>query len=105
MTTQTMLRQTASAALAVTLLLPHAATLSESPQANKFTIPKTWDDAAMADLEVPLANPIGSPKQISADYYYRIPVRPIYKQYPVLLSIIGPDRSAVRLRHDERTQN
>jgi Di-haem oxidoreductase, putative peroxidase len=83
MTTQTMLRQTASAALAVTLLLPHAATLSQSPQANKFTIPKTWDDAAMADLEVPLANPIGSPKQISADYYYRIPVRPIYKQYPV----------------------
>jgi hypothetical protein len=37
----------------------------------------------MATLEVPLANPIGSPKHISADYYYRIPVRPIYKTYPV----------------------
>src|SRR5579864_3338999 len=46
-------------------------------------IPKTWDDAAMATLEVPLADPIGSPKHVSADYYYRIPVRPIYKQYPV----------------------
>src|SRR5215469_9160325 len=46
-------------------------------------IPKTWDDQAMATLEVPVANPIGSPKHVPADYYYRIPVRPIYKQYPV----------------------
>ncbi len=46
-------------------------------------IPKTWDDAAMATLEVPLADPVGSPKHVSADYYYRIPVRPIYKSYPV----------------------
>jgi hypothetical protein len=46
-------------------------------------IPKTWDDAAMATLEVPLADPVGSPKHVSADYYYRIPVRPIYRSYPV----------------------
>jgi len=46
-------------------------------------IAKTWDDGAMATLEVPLADPIGSPKHVSADYYYHIPVRPIYKQYPV----------------------
>ena len=46
-------------------------------------IPRTWDDDAMATLEVPLANPVGSPKHVSADYYYRIPVRPIYKSYPV----------------------
>src|SRR5450755_2747014 len=46
-------------------------------------IPKTWDDAAMAALQVPLANPIGSPRNVSVDYYYRIPVRPIYKSYPV----------------------
>ena len=37
----------------------------------------------MATLEIPLANPIGSPKHASADYYYRVPVRPIYKSYPV----------------------
>jgi hypothetical protein len=49
----------------------------------KPTIPLTWDDSAISALEVPLAHPIGSPKHISADYYYRIPVRPIYKQYPV----------------------
>ena len=46
-------------------------------------VPKTWDDTAMKTLEIPLANPAASPKHVSADYYYRIPVRPIYKQYPV----------------------
>jgi Di-haem oxidoreductase, putative peroxidase len=42
-----------------------------------------WDDQAIATVEVPLANPVGSPKHISSDYYYKIPVRPIYMSYPV----------------------
>lgn len=46
-------------------------------------IPKTWDDAAIAAIEVPLADPAGSPKHVSAAYYYKMPVRPIYKEYPV----------------------
>ena len=46
-------------------------------------IPKTWDDKSMATLELPLASPAGSPRQVSAAYYYQIPVRPIYKSYPV----------------------
>src|SRR5262245_30685825 len=46
-------------------------------------IPKTWDDPEMASLELPPADPAGSPVHVSADYYYRIPVRPIYKSYPV----------------------
>src|SRR4051794_34275572 len=46
-------------------------------------IPTVWDDAAMAALELPLADSPASPKHISEDYYYRIPVRPIYKSYPV----------------------
>jgi hypothetical protein len=46
-------------------------------------IPKTWDEDAIAALKVPLANPVGSPKHVSADYYYRIPAPPIYKNYPV----------------------
>ena len=37
----------------------------------------------MAALEVPLADAAASPVPVSADYYYRIPVRPIYKAYPV----------------------
>jgi hypothetical protein len=53
------------------------------PGGKKVEIPKTWDDAAMATLEVPLAYPAGSPKHVSSGYYYRIPVRPIYRQYPV----------------------
>ena len=47
------------------------------------SIPKTWVDAEIASLEVPLADPAGSPKHVSAEYYYRIPVRPIYKSYPI----------------------
>ena len=50
---------------------------------EKVQIPRTWDDSAMAKLEIPLAYPGGSPKHVSSDYYYRIPVRTIYKQYPV----------------------
>ena len=46
-------------------------------------IPKTWDDKAMESLEVPLANPAASPKYVSSEYYYRMPVRQIFKSYPV----------------------
>jgi hypothetical protein len=34
-------------------------------------------------LEVPLPDPSFSPAAIPAHYYYRMPVRPIYKSYPV----------------------
>lgn len=56
-----------------------------APPQHSFrpVIPRTWDDAAMATLEVPLADPIGSPKHAPASYYYKMPVRPIYKSYPV----------------------
>src|SRR5262249_52863263 len=40
-------------------------------------------DAEIAKHEIPLADPTASPKYVSSDYYYRIPVRPIYKSYPV----------------------
>src|SRR5262245_49896527 len=46
-------------------------------------VPRTWDEHAIETLEVPLANPIGSPKFPSADYYYRIPVAPIYRTYAI----------------------
>ncbi len=46
-------------------------------------IPRTWDEEALASLEVPLPDPSFSPVAIPADYYYRMPVRPIYKSYPV----------------------
>jgi hypothetical protein len=45
--------------------------------------PRIWDDQSLTTLEIPLADPIGSSKHVSANYYYRIPVRPIYKPYPI----------------------
>ena len=63
------------------------ATISGFSQVQNGTpgpvIPRTWDDAAMAAHEVPLAEAAASPKFPPAEYYYRIPVRPIYKSYPV----------------------
>jgi hypothetical protein len=47
------------------------------------TIPRTWDDQAVASLQVPLAVADASPVQIPSTYYYGIPVRPIYKSYAV----------------------
>jgi hypothetical protein len=47
------------------------------------TVPRVWEDEAIATLEVPLADSVGSPKHVSSEYYYRIPVAPIYKSYPV----------------------
>ncbi len=46
-------------------------------------IPRSWDEEALGRLEVPLPNPEFSPRAVPADYYYRIPVRPIYRGYPV----------------------
>jgi hypothetical protein len=51
-------------------------------------IPRTWEDAPVATLEVPLANPKFSPIHISEAEYYRLPERTIYRSYPVY----HPDR-------------
>ena len=55
----------------------------QTQQPTTPAIPRTWDDAEIARHEIPLADTAGSPKHVSADYYYKIPVRPIYKGYPV----------------------
>lgn len=46
-------------------------------------IPKTWEDEAFKGYEVPLAMAAASPTHVSADFYYRMAVRKIYKSYPV----------------------
>lgn len=53
-----------------------------------ISIPKTWDDEAVKSLLLPLADARVSQNLISSSYYYRIPVRPIYKSYEVY----RPDR-------------
>src|SRR4029079_9727817 len=47
------------------------------------TILKVWDEEALRDFELPLPQAGTTVKHISSDYYYRIPVRPIYKTYPI----------------------
>ena len=69
------------------------ASISGSPAQNpkkKWSpiIPKTWDDEAVASIELPLPYARYSPTHVSSDYYYSIPVRPIYKDY----AIYRPDK-------------
>ena len=73
-----------------------------SGQAFSPVIPKTWDDAAIATLEVPLANPIGSPKHVPASYYYKIPVLPIYKSYTVYAPGHEPPCRCQKLNRPQR---
>ena len=68
--------------LSTFLLVLGVGVAQERPNGT-VVIPRTWDDAEIARHEVPLAVAAASPKHVSADYYYRIPVRPIYKSYPV----------------------
>jgi mono/diheme cytochrome c family protein len=51
-------------------------------------IPKTWDDAALEAMHMPLAQAKYTPKQAPSEFYYKIPVIKIYKKYP----IYHPDR-------------
>ena len=60
----------------------------EAGAASSPTVPKVWDDEAIASLEVPLPHAGFSPVHVRADYYYRIPVRTIYKSY----TVYHPDR-------------
>ena len=46
-------------------------------------VPKTWEAEAIASVEIPLARAEYSPTHVTDEYYYRIPVRPVYKSYPV----------------------
>lgn len=46
-------------------------------------IPKIWDEKALADLELPPPNSDITLEHISADYYYQIPIRPLFKSHPV----------------------
>ena len=54
---------------------------SQSPSVP--AVPRTWEEEAMASVELPLASTGVPPEHISSDYYYRMPVRPIYKSYPI----------------------
>jgi hypothetical protein len=67
-----------SAAVALT-----PAAWAQLQKENSTSIPATWDPEAIASVEIPLADSKHSPTHVSKDYYYRIPVRRVYKSYPV----------------------
>jgi len=48
---------------------------------SRFTpvIPRVWDDAEMAALQLPLVDANASPKQIASDYYYWSAASPLYR--------------------------
>ncbi len=46
-------------------------------------IPKVWDDEAVRSWSLPLVGLGQPPTYLSADYYYRMPERKIYRTYPI----------------------
>lgn len=62
---------------------PPVAQAASAP-APSPVIPKTWTVEDLRALEVPLVKPEYSPHYlVDTDFYYRIPVRQIYKTYPI----------------------
>jgi len=69
----------------------NAAELFADDATYRPDIPKTWDDSDVESLELPRPQVEATPQQVSADYYYRIPVMPIYRSYPIYLPGREPD--------------
>ena len=66
------------------ILLSVALSLAaQEPKSFRPQIPRTWDSEAMTDLELPLPRVKYSLQFVKSEYYYGIPVRPVYKTYPV----------------------
>ena len=53
--------------------------------AQTFTpvIPRAWSDTARQSFELPLVRPEFSPRYLNEKEYYALPVRPVYRTYPV----------------------
>jgi len=77
-----------------------AADLGQPPTFHA-EIPRTWDQAALASIEVPNPNPRYSPVAVPAEYYYRCAVRPVYKTYPVYAPGREPTRYLEWLQNQE----
>jgi hypothetical protein len=64
-------------------------------------VPHLWDDQAMSTLEVVSPSPAGSARHAPAEYYYSIPVRPIYQSYPIYAPGHEPPGYMAWLRRQE----
>ena len=71
------------AAIGLTVLALSASAGLPRAESRGAQIPRVWDDAEVATMELPLANAAYSPVHVSSDDYYKLPVRPVYKSYPI----------------------
>ena len=72
--------------------------LAADGTAYRPQIPKAWVEIELEQMDVPVSQPAYSQKAVPPDYYYRIPVTPIYKSYPVYAPGRAPDRYIEKLR-------
>jgi hypothetical protein len=64
-------------------------------------IPKAWDDKAVEGFELPLAQRDRSPRYMTADEYYKLKVRPIYRSYPAYAKGREPEGYLESLKQKE----
>jgi hypothetical protein len=69
-------------AIAVLVAASHPASAQDA-QPFHPDVPKLWNGVAYSEQELPVVVPKYSPKPPPVDYYYKIPVRTIYKSYPI----------------------
>lgn len=60
-----------------------AIALPAQQQTFRPEIPRTWDPAALASMELPNAATGAPAKHVEAEFYYRIPAEVIYRTFPV----------------------
>ena len=89
-----MLHRVIGAAICLSAVL-----LGADPTAYRPNIPKAWVEAELDQMDVPVSQPDYSQKAVSPDYYYRIPVTPIYKSYPVYAPGRAPAGYMEKLKH------
>lgn len=80
----------AAVVLALCATTPRAQEARDDTAARRSAtdVPRVWDDDALATLELPLTSPEHSPRHVPSAYRDAIPVRTIYRDYPVY----HPDR-------------
>ena len=96
----------------MTIVITNAPAKTDQQDPSSPGFPRPGTIRRWRRSEVPLADASASPVPVSADYYYRIPVRPIYKTYPVyhpskepsgyFERLKGVEPEVVRLRFLER---
>jgi hypothetical protein len=94
-------RSTITASLTFAVYVAGAFDLPAQSVAPSPVIPRTWDHDAISSAEIPLAQPKYSPVHVPAEYYYRIPERPLYKSYAIYHPSRQPKGYLEHLRQQE----